>query len=231
MLIGFSQRRQINNIFSKFSSLFTINLLKLILHPIYSSLTCRTTYSNTWAHQTDCWPASLHPYVLRAFSVSPGQQCIYWSWHSHGHWTLYSQNVIILVSHRLCFQYCALFWCTCIMYERASVKFQMLSRWPGVLMDTELLILRKMQFVWHRVSLLRTLLLRCMCCKCERASVECRLPHIIQWFLIFFLPLYHLYSACVPVNSSRWKECMSTVWPEGCWWPKSVGDGYAGDRG
>ena len=27
------------------------------------------------------------------------------------------------------------------------------------------------------------------------------------------------------------KEWMITVWPEGCWWPKSVGDGYEGDRG
>ena len=28
-----------------------------------------------------------------------------------------------------------------------------------------------------------------------------------------------------------WKELMSTVWPEGFWWPKSVEDGYEGNRG
>ena len=28
-----------------------------------------------------------------------------------------------------------------------------------------------------------------------------------------------------------WKEWMSAVWPEGCWWPMSVEDGCEGDRG
>ena len=28
-----------------------------------------------------------------------------------------------------------------------------------------------------------------------------------------------------------WNERMIAVWPEGCWWPKSVEDWYEGDRG
>ena len=28
-----------------------------------------------------------------------------------------------------------------------------------------------------------------------------------------------------------WKEWVITVWPEGCGWLKSVGDGYEGGRG